>query len=91
MPVSTWLTRWPRLSAPASATVGARRPGSLFVSGGSHAGNAAGIPHVDHFTPGRRVHLIPLEPIAATDTTTFAVNPPWRKEVWRDPEAEGTD
>jgi hypothetical protein len=65
--------------------------GLLLVSGGSHAGNAGGIPHVDRFTPGRRVHLIPLEPIAATDTSTFAISPPWRKKVWRDPEAEGTD
>lgn len=67
------------------------RTGILLVSGGSHAGNAAGIPHVDRFTPGRRVHLIPLEPIAATDTTTFAVSPPWQKRAWRDPEAERTD
>ncbi len=65
--------------------------GLLLVSGGSHAGNAGGIAHVDRFTPGRRVHLVPLEPIAVTDTTTFAVSPPWRKQVWRDPEAEGTD
>lgn len=63
----------------------------LLVSGGSHAGNAIGIPHVDRFTPGRRVHLIPLEPVAATDTSTFAIIPPWRKHVWTDPEAEGTD
>jgi hypothetical protein len=65
--------------------------GLLLVSGGSHAGNAGGIAHVDRFTPGRRVHLIPLEPIAVSDTSTFAINPPWRKKVWRDPEAEGTD
>jgi hypothetical protein len=65
--------------------------GLLLVSGGSHAGNAAGLPHVDRFTPGRRVHLIPLEPIAATDTSAFAVSPPWHKHVWRDPEAERTD
>ncbi len=65
--------------------------GLLLVSGGSHAGNAGGITHVDRFTPGRRVHLIPLAPIAATDTSAFAVNPPWRKRVWTDPEAEGTD
>jgi hypothetical protein len=65
--------------------------GIVLVSGGSHAGNAAGIPHVDHFIPGRRVHLIPLEPIAATDTSTFAISPPWQKNVWRDAEAEGTD
>jgi hypothetical protein len=65
--------------------------GLLLVSGGSHAGNAGGITQVDRFTPGRRVHLIPLEPIAATDTSTFAIEPPWRKQVWLDPEAEGTD
>jgi hypothetical protein len=65
--------------------------GLLLVSGGSHAGSAGGISHVDRFTPGRRVHLIPLEPIAATDTSTFSINPPWRKQVWRDPEAPGTD
>jgi hypothetical protein len=65
--------------------------GLLLVSGGSHAGNAGGIPHVDRFTPGRRVHLVPLEPIAATDSSSFAITPPWRKHVWRDPEAEGTD
>jgi hypothetical protein len=65
--------------------------GIVLVSGGSHAGNAAGIPHVDHFIPGRRVHLIPFEPIAASDTSTFAITPPWRKKVWLDPEAEGTD
>jgi hypothetical protein len=63
----------------------------LLVSGGSHAGNAGGIPHVDRFTPGRRVHLIPLEPIAATDASTFAITPPWQKKAWRDPEAAGTD
>jgi hypothetical protein len=65
--------------------------GIVLVSGGSHAGNAAGIPHVDHFIPGRRVHLIPFEPIAATDASAFAITPPWLKKVWRDPEAAGTD
>ena len=64
--------------------------GLLLVSGGSHAGNAIGFPDVDRFTPGRRVHLIPLEPIAAGSSARFAVVPPWRKEVWRDPEAGGT-
>ena len=64
--------------------------GLLLVSGGSHAGNATGAPRGSRFTPGRRVHLIPLEPIAADSHATFAVVPPWLKEVWRDPEAEGT-
>ena len=35
--------------------------------------------------------LIPLEPIAAHDRSTFAIVPPWLKEVWRDPEASGTN
>lgn len=65
--------------------------GLLLVSGGSHAGNAAGADRSTRFIPGRRVHLIPLEPIAESDRTPFSVLPPWRKRVWLDPEAEGTD
>ncbi|HEX3173450.1 MAG TPA: hypothetical protein VHQ43_04430 [Solirubrobacterales bacterium] len=65
----------------------------LIISGGSHAGNANGYLDIDRVTPGRRVHLVPLEPIAATvgDAYRFAITPPWRKHVWRDPEADGTD
>jgi len=63
----------------------------LIVSGGSHAGNTAGIPDIERLTPRNRVHLIPLEPIAAGTDARFAINPPWRKKVWRDPEAPGTD
>jgi hypothetical protein len=63
----------------------------LFVSGGSHAGNAFDVRDIGRLTPGGRVHLIPFEPIAATSEARFAINAPWRKKVWRDPEAEGTD
>lgn len=63
----------------------------LLVSGGSHAGNASGIPRIERLTPRNRVHLIPLEPIATTSQAHFAISPPWRKQVWRDPEAEGTN
>jgi hypothetical protein len=63
----------------------------LLVAGGSHAGTATGIPNFDRFTPGRRVHLFPLEPIAATSATRFAVSPPWLKEAWIDPETSGTN
>lgn len=63
----------------------------LIVSGGSHAGNAVGLPNLSRFTPGRRVHLIPLEEIAAEESAGFAVSPPWLKRVWVDPEAQGTD
>jgi len=65
--------------------------GVLLVSGGSHAGNATGFPDFDRLVPGRRVHLIPLEEIAAESDAAFAVTPPWRKRVWNDPEASGTD
>lgn len=65
----------------------------LVVSGGSHAGNADGFLRIDRVTPGRRVHLVPLEPIAIEegDAHRFAISPPWGKQVWRDPEATGTD
>lgn len=79
--------------------VGAREPGGwgpetglLLVSGGSHAGNARGLVSIDRVTPGRRVHLVPLESVAAAgEQYRFAVTPPWRKRVWLDPEAPGTD
>ena len=80
--------------------VGARPSGGwgketrlLVVSGGSHAGNTDGFLRVDRVVPGRRVHLVPLEPVATEegDVYRFAVTPPWRKRVWRDPEATGTD
>ena len=65
----------------------------LVVSGGSHAGNADGFLRIDRITPGRRVHLVPLEPIATGEGAAygFAISPPWRKRVWRDAEATGTD
>ncbi len=63
----------------------------LLVSGGSHAGNAGGIPRIERLTPRGRVHLIPQEPVAAASHAHFAIAPPWLKHAWRDPEAEGTD
>lgn len=64
--------------------------GYLFVSGGSHAGNTLDFTDSNRYTPGRRVHLIPLEDIAGTSTAHFAISPPWLKDVWLDPEATGT-
>jgi hypothetical protein len=83
----------------AAEAVGARARGGwgpetrlLFVAGGSHAGSAAGILHVDRLVRGRRVHLVPLEPIVpAVAGYRFAISPPWRKRVWRHPEATGTE
>ncbi len=65
--------------------------GLLLVSGGSHAGNVAGGSRGSRYVPGRRVHLVPLEGVAAHSHSTFAVTPPWLKEVWTDPESSGTD
>jgi hypothetical protein len=65
--------------------------GSLYVSGGSHAGNVLALRDVDRITPARRLRLLPLEPIAAHERTGFAVSSPWEKRVWADPEYEGTD
>ncbi|HEU5106835.1 MAG TPA: hypothetical protein VFU11_13475, partial [Solirubrobacterales bacterium] len=62
----------------------------LIVSGGSHAGNAAGMAHINRYTPGRRVHLVPFESITTDSGADFAVSPPWLKKVWLDPEARGT-
>jgi len=68
--------------------------GWLHVSGGSHAGNAKDGPRlIDRATPGARVRLVPLERLLAEGRGRpgFAVSPPWRKRVWRDPEAQGTE
>jgi hypothetical protein len=61
------------------------------VAGGSHAGSMEPRDFA-RFTPGERLRLIPLEPIAARrPRVRFAITPPWLKKVWRDPEYEGTD
>lgn len=62
----------------------------LLVSGGSHAGNVAGAARGTRFTSSAAVHLVPLESISRTSSARFAISPPWRKRVWRDPEAPGT-
>jgi hypothetical protein len=70
-----------------------KETGWLFVSGGSHAGNAkAYLPDYDRLVRSGQVHLIPLEQLAASGRMPhFAISPPWRKHVWRNPEAEGTE
>ena len=65
--------------------------GSLFVSGGSHAGNVDSH-RCCRITPRSRLALIPLDPAAAGEQgeVGFAISPPWEKEVWIDPEDSGT-
>lgn len=62
----------------------------IYVSGGSHAGQARAR-EVTRTTKDDRLTLIPLREIARTDQTPFAVTPPWRKRVYLDPEYAGTD
>ncbi len=65
--------------------------GTLYVSGGSHAGSARIYKTVSRSSAGSRLVLIPLRQIARSDATEFAVTPPWRKRVYFDPEYGGTD
>jgi hypothetical protein len=66
--------------------------GWLYVSGGSHAGNAKASSSRDRRTTSASVHLIPLERIVASgQVPNFAVGAPWLKEVWRNPESVGTE
>jgi hypothetical protein len=84
----------------ATETVGLRNrngwgpeTGAVLISGGSHAGNVKAFPNTRRLTPPGRLALIPLEPVAAGEQRAphFAISPPWLKQVWHDPEAEGTD
>lgn len=65
--------------------------GTLWVSGGSHAGNARAPREATRETRTHRLQLVPLRSIAEGDDTEFAVTPPWRKRVFFDPEYPGTD
>jgi hypothetical protein len=82
--------------------IAGRRPGGwgpetgwLFVSGGSHAGNAKSpLGEIHRTTPHGGISLVPLEPIADGHPGRIhafgKISPPWRKDVWSDPEADGT-
>ncbi len=65
--------------------------GTLYVSGGSHAGNARVNRTVARSTRDGRLVLIPLARLARRERAGFAVTPPWRKRVFFDPEYAGTD
>jgi hypothetical protein len=64
--------------------------GTLHVAAGSHAGTTLpGLGDSRMIDRGDLV-LVPAEPVAAASGVRFDVTPPWRKEVWRRPEATGT-
>ncbi len=67
--------------------------GTEYVSGGSHAGHVHedGPPSLERWTPAGALQLIPIESLSrAARRTRFAIDAPWRKDVYRDPESEGT-
>jgi hypothetical protein len=66
--------------------------GLLHVAAGSHAGRTAPRPGDPRGVRRRELRLVPLEPIAAGPAggDAFAITPPWRKPVWRDPESPDT-
>ena len=77
--------------APATPNDWGPDTGFIYVAGGSHAGRA-GVPQGrSRTTSSKRVRLIPLREIAATDSSEFAVVPPWLKKVYFDPESPETD
>ncbi len=64
--------------------------GRLYVSGGSHAGHVADSRRPTRWTPASALRLIPIERLGEARRTRFAITPPWRKPVYRDPEDQGT-
>jgi hypothetical protein len=65
--------------------------GTVYISGGSHAGAARRHRAVSRTTKDHLLELIPIERLAGRDSVSFAITPPWRKRVYLDPEYAGTD
>lgn len=87
----------------AAETVGLRERGGwgeatgrYLIAGGSHAGNVADADEDGYpsYTPAALVRLVPLESVRNGPLSRPArfdpITPPWEKDVWIDPEAEGT-
>lgn len=71
--------------------------GRYLIAGGSHAGNVAGDLGSDEnpsYTPASMIRLVSLETVKdgplARPARFDPITPPWEKQVWTDPEAEGT-
>lgn len=67
--------------------------GYVWVSAGSHAGRVAGGERYFRYVPGERLRLVPIGPnLDELAKLQFepGIAPPWRKDVWRDPEHTGT-
>jgi hypothetical protein len=71
--------------------------GQWLVAGGSHAGSVDGPIDGSRYptrTPASEIRLIPLEQVRggplARPASFDPITPPWEKEVWNSPDAEGT-
>jgi hypothetical protein len=64
-----------------------RWTGWYRVSGGSHAGRVVDEPAGERTTSASSLRLVPLESLNGTDSYRFTISPPWRKDVYADPEA----
>jgi hypothetical protein len=61
--------------------------GVYRVSGGSHAGHLVTRPTGERQTGSASLDLVPLETLPYPDLSRFEVSPPWRKQVWSEPES----
>jgi hypothetical protein len=91
----------PRRLAPARGLRTAGRAGAMLVAAAAGRRPRSGPrrPRVSftaprrptRWTPAARLRLVPIEGLDAPERRTgFAIVPPWRKPVYRDPEDEGT-
>lgn len=66
--------------------------GAYYISGGSHAGHASDDGgRGNRWTPAGAIRLVPVESLDSKALATkFAITPPWLKDVYGDPEYEGT-
>ena len=64
--------------------------GWMRVSGGSHAGHLVERSTGERSTSAGKIALVPLERLKGASRHSFAVSPPWNKDVYRAPEAAGS-
>ena len=60
------------------------------LSGGSHAGHLVEAPRGERVTHAKNLELVPLERLDGTGRYTFAITPPWLKDVYSRPESAGS-
>ena len=64
--------------------------GIYRASGGSHAGHLVTRPTGERQTGTDALKLVPLETLPYRDLHRFEVDPPWKKEVFAEPESDSS-